>query len=90
MEGLGCPARHFPVCGDSHIISFSFSYLFTLVDDELAALETITLQEGAFSHVSTLEIDSLPSLRSLHLEGENLVDISLLHLHCVNTDFLSL
>ena len=69
---------------DLVVLRDTFQYVETVtlsIDDGLASLETITLQEGAFSHVSTLEIDSLASLKSLHLEGGNLMDISLLHLH---------
>lgn len=43
--------------------------------NDLTSLETVTIQKGAFLHVSSFEMNSIATLTSIHLEGENLVDL---------------
>ena len=44
--------------------------------NDLTSLETVTIQKGAFLHVSSFEMNSIATLTSIHLEGENLVDLT--------------
>lgn len=44
--------------------------------NDLTSLETVTIQKGAFMHVSLFEMDAIATLTSIHLEGNNLVDLT--------------
>lgn len=59
------------------VIFHSLSYIFVkrVDSNDLTSLETVTLQKGAFMHLSSFKMESLASLTSFLMEGENFVDL---------------
>ena len=59
------------------VIFHSLSYIFVkrVDSNDLTSLETVTLQKGAFMHLSSFKMEPLASLTSFLMEGENFVDL---------------